>query len=236
MRTARSFLLALVLGTTLPAVGDNGVRRAPVLTEVSQHLQQAESELSQGHPELAIAHADMVLVGQPVAYRVEFDADVPVKVRPRCEKALKAALGAWERSLGATCAFTRVDSGEAPVTVRFKKDVLLGKEPVAGFANWKRAIRLDGVRVLSAKFSSLLQIRSLDLTGDPMPTDAMTHEVMHEMGHVLGLEDCDEVGQLMGPLDIENPVGRPLGHEIAAVRELREEAERVREEAVRQRG
>jgi hypothetical protein len=108
----------------------------------------------------------------------------------------------------------------------------MGKEPVAGFANWKRRIQTDGDKVVSATVTADLQIRTINLDGRPMPSDAMTHEVMHEVGHVLGLEDCDYLGELMGPLDVRRPVEAPLAHEADAVRDLRDEARRLKSQAL----
>jgi hypothetical protein len=60
----------------------------------------------------------------------------------------------------------------------------------------------------------------------------MKHEIMHEMGHILGLEDSDRVGDLMGPLDVNHPVSGPKSYESEAVYELRSQADRIRKEVL----
>jgi predicted Zn-dependent protease len=67
-----------------------------------------------------------------------------------------------------------------------------------------------------------------------MPMESMRHEMMHEIGHVLGLEDTESTGAIMGPLDMNRPVSRPLPHEVKAVWDIRLEASRIRKDALAQ--
>lgn len=233
MRASRPLLLAIAAVTALPALATTGSPKVVLLPEVNKHLDSARTEISNGRGDIAAAHADVVLIGDEVKYSVKFEESVPKKLYGKCEKSLDEAFAAWEHSLNDSVDFVRVeDPTQANIQIRFKKDVLMGKEPVAGFANWKRKITTDGDRVVSATVTADLQIRTVNLDGRPMPSEAMTHEVMHEVGHVLGLEDCDHLGELMGPLDVRRPVSAPRQHEASAVRELRDEAKRIKAEAL----
>lgn len=233
MRASRPILLLIAAITALPALASNGTRKVILLPEVNKHLDSARTEIANGHGEIAAAHADVVLIGDEVKYSVKFEEGVPKKLYAKCEQALDEAFDSWQQSLNDTVTFVPVeDPAKAHIQIRFKRDVLMGKEPVAGFANWKRKIQLDGDRVLSATVTADLQIRTVNLDGKAMPADAMTHEVMHEVGHVLGLEDCDHLGELMGPLDVRRPVDAPRSHEASAVRDLRDEAKRLKSEAL----
>lgn len=234
IRSPRLLLLLAASVAAYPAAApaNGGARVAPLLPEVTKHLDQARDAVRSGKGGLAGAHAEMVLIGDEVRFAVRFE-NVPESLRANSRKALEEALGAWERSLGESVRFVEVaDPANAHVQVRFKRDVYMGKEPVAGFANWKRIIRTDGPDVVESRFTADLQIRTMNLDGKAMPAAAMRHEVMHEFGHVLGLEDCDHTGILMGPLDVRKPVSAPLPHETAAVRDLRDEARRVRFQAL----
>ncbi|MGV3615358.1 MAG: matrixin family metalloprotease [Fimbriimonas sp.] len=234
MRASRSILLLIAAITALPALATHGARKVVLLPEVHKHLDSARDEIAKGRGEIAAAHADMVLIDdQEVRYSIKFEEGVPKKLYTRCEEALDEAFRSWEKSLNESVEFVEVaDPAKAHIQIRFKRDVLMGKEPVAGFANWKRRITLDGDRVKSATVTADLQIRTVNLDGRPMPDDAMTHEVMHEVGHVLGLEDCDHLGELMGPLDVRRPVDAPRVHEANAVRDLRDEARRLKLQAL----
>jgi len=231
MRQLRTLLVSAALLVASVPTPATSTARALVLPEVTKHLEHAKKCLRDGSHHIAMAHADMVLVGDEVTYAVTFQ-NAGGTMQARCMKSLGAALKSWEDSLDGTVSFKEIeDPSKADIVVRFKPDVRMGQEPVAGFANWKRLIRTEGKRVVESRFTSDLQIRTINVDGEPMPTSAMKHEVMHEVGHVLGLEDCDTVGYLMGPLDISRPVSAPRPHESNAVLSLRSDARRLREEA-----
>jgi hypothetical protein len=206
-------------------------RLAALLPEVQKHLDDARKCASDGSADVAVAHADLILLGDEIKYSVQF-VDVPERLQSRSTKAMDAALAGWKDALEDTVGFRQVtDPNDAQVVIRFKKGVMMGKEPVAGFANWKRSLVCDGPRVQSSSFRATLQIRTLDLDGNPMPQECVRHEIQHEMGHVFGLEDSNSTGDLMGPLDMERPVARPRPYESDAVLQLRESARRIKAEA-----
>ncbi len=232
----RGSRLLLILATTLIALptapATRGARPAPLLEEVQTHLDEAKKHQANGAQDMAVAHADMVLLSDDVAVYAKFE-NVPPAQMEISEKALNRALDTWATSLRDTIEFRVVKhEKDANVVVRFKPDVRMGREPVAGFANWKRIIKTDTAgKVTSAEFSADLQIRTMDLNFQPMEEEAIQHEVMHEMGHVLGLEDCDDSHNLMGPLDLKRPVSGPRPHEAQAVWDLRDQARRIRSSA-----
>lgn len=202
-----------------------------LLPEVQKQLDAARSCTQNGTPEVAIAHANLILVDDEMTYEVEFEG-VPDSLHSRCAKSLDGAMGAWTKALGNTITFKSItDPDKADMVIRFKPSVLMGNEEVAGYVNWKRTLEADGGKVQTVNFKSLLQIRTINLDGNPMPPECIRHEVAHEVGHVLGLDDSDTTGDLMGPLDIDHPVGGPQPYEAAAVRKLRDEAHKLRSDA-----
>jgi predicted Zn-dependent protease len=223
--------LAIALPTA-PAISIGS--SAPVLNEVSNHLAEAQKCMDQGTYELAAAHADMVLVDENLRVFVKFQS-VPEAIRPTALKAMDQAFKGWQDALQGSIQFTKVErEEEADVVIRFKPDVRMGREPVAGFANWKRVIDKDAEGKIVSKFTSDLQIRTMTLNFKPMPMEAMRHELMHEVGHVLGLEDCEGTGNIMGPLDMNKPVAKPQSHEAKAVFDIRNRATSIRREAMAQ--
>jgi len=225
-------LVASVL-VAVPALGSDDVaHHATILNEVQKHLDGARDCEANGTPEIAAAHANLVLVDDEVTYAVQF-VGIKNNLHDRCEKALQGALDAWEKSLDDTISFREItDPAQADIVIRFKPDVMMGKEPVAGYANWKRTLKFDGPKVQSVSFKSDLQIRTINLSGGSMPFECVRHEIAHEVGHILGLEDSDMTGDLMGPLDIAHPVGGPQPYEASAVRHLRDEAHKLRTDAL----
>ena len=211
---------------------ETGLRHAVILAEVQKHLDAAHDCVTNGTPEVAAAHANLVLLGDEVTYAISYEG-VADKLRSRCVQALSGAFDAWEKALDDTITFREIsDASKADMVIHFKNGVMMGKEPVAGYANWKRSLKADGPKVQTCVFKSDLQIRTINLDGKPMPFTCVRHEIAHEVGHILGLEDSETTGDLMGPLDVDHPVVGPQTYESSAVKHLRDEAHQVRTEAL----
>ncbi len=236
MLASRLPVLLATLAIALPTAPANvSGSAAPLLDEVTNHLHEAQKCFDKGTFELAAAHADMVLVDKDLSVFVKFQ-NVPEDIQPSALKAMDQAFKGWEESLKDSIKFSRTNDEEAAdVVIRFKPDVRMGREPVAGFANWKRVIDKDAEGRIVSKFTSDLQIRTMTLNFKAMPMESMRHEIMHEIGHVLGLEDTHSTGAIMGPLDMNRPVARPLPHEVKAVWDIRVQATKIRQEAMAQR-
>jgi predicted Zn-dependent protease len=231
MRASRLLLLLCASLLAVPTPASRAAGSTLVLEEVRNHLNEAQKNFDKGTFDLAMAHADMVLVSDEIKVSYVFQ-NVPDNIRPSALKAMEQALETWETALSRTIRFEMVASPEAAdVQIRFKPDVRMGREPVAGFANWKRVITTEDDGRVHAKFTADLQIRTMTLSWKPMSLEAMRHEIMHEIGHVLGLEDCDNSGDIMGPLDMSKPVAAPRPYEVQAVLDIRRHASRIRREA-----
>jgi predicted Zn-dependent protease len=233
------FLIALI---GAPAVAAAPARLSPVLPEVTKHLQEGFADVVNNTPVMARAEAQLILLDNQVKYSVSFE-NVPEKQRAQCMTCLRSAMAEWEHDLDGTIQFSQVPSVSgkttgtsarepAEVTVRFRPSVTMKKEQVAGYVNWSRTLNASEDGTVSAKFSADLQIRVKDLDGRRMPPEAMRHAAMHELGHVLGLDDSPTEGDVMGPLDIENPVSAPTNLEIQTVKSLRSQANEILDKLV----
>lgn len=220
--------IALVATTVCGAAST--LRAAPVLPEVKKHLAAAHKCLASGSYESAAAHADLVLIADDVSVSVNVDS-IRASQRNRCVQALQACLETWESALDDTVRFhLEDDPAKADLKVVFRTDVRMKREPIAGLTNWTRTISANGKKV-SAKFKADIQVRTQDLQYHGLSFEVMRQEAEHEFGHVLGLEDSNIVGDLMGELDMDHVVACPSNAEIQTVKDLRLEAKRIKADA-----
>lgn len=211
--------------TTFSPAGTTRAFEAPVLPEIRQHLDDGWACLP-NDPGMARAHA-MAVLGRPGAtIQVVLDG-VPSNRRNACRSAIDGAVDAWEHAIGDGFHFNRVGEGDkGDIVVKFQRDVYERGEPVAGYVNWKR-VASSGEGGVTGD----VQIRTVNLDGSWMPMKAMRHIVIHEIGHMLGLDDTQRMGEAMSPLDVDHPLSAPTEAEAAAVRSLRSEANRILQDA-----
>ncbi len=224
-------VLPLVAGIlAASSIAETTARKVLLLPEVTRHMEQAHSSLTAGTLDIAAAHADVILVGGPVNYFIKYE-NVAQARQAVCERAFQYATSTWQTALDGSIQFHQVtDAAKADLIIRFRPSVQMKKEEVAGFANWKRTINMDGPKVTSCSYKADVQLRANSLDGDPMPLNSLRHSAMHELGHILGLDDSDRIGDVMGPLDMDHPVLKPLGYEVQAVKDLRQEALAIKDQ------
>ncbi len=216
----RRVLPIALLATFAPLVPAGGVTAAkpPVLPEVKQHLVDGWACLND-NPGMAKGHALAVLVSSDLSVEVQLDK-VPDERRSACRAAIDGALEAWEKALGGGLHLHRLEDGNhSGIVVRFQPDVRQKGEAVAGYVNWKRTAG-EG----EGSVTGDIQIRTVNVDGSAMSGRAMRNIVVHEMGHLLGLDDTDRMGEAMSPLDVSHPVSGPSAAEATTVRSLRDEA------------
>lgn len=207
------------------------IRSAPVMHEARQFLNMAHKNLSEGAMDSAVAYAGAVLISDEVLVNANLEA-VPSAQRESCKHALNDALSIWETALDNTVHFTLVDSPEkADVKLTYQPEVKLQHDPVAGLTTWKRTILSKNGKVSGISPKTEVLIRTRDPRSRPMSTSEIRQATEHEFGHVLGLEDSDRIGDIMGELDFDHPVSGPRDYEILAVKNLREEARQIKAEA-----
>jgi predicted Zn-dependent protease len=199
--------------------------RVTILPEVMRHLELARTYAQSGKVHEVHAHTERVLVGDEIKVAVFFDG-VPMSRRDDCIKALESSLAEWERATKGAVRFTRT-GGVPDVTVRFQPEVTMQGEQVAGHIRWRRPMQTPSERLTGERTKADVRIRTVTPSGRAMSVNAMRHAVMHEFGHVLGLEDSSSRDDIMGLLDPRNPNAGPRDYEANAVRMLREEARRI---------
>jgi hypothetical protein len=226
---------SLTLSLCFAVAGISGAapeyRTAPVMREARQFLQLAHKSFGDGSMDSAAAYAGAVLISDEVSVSVDLDA-VPNPQRDSCKRALKDALAAWEVALENTVHFRMEDDpAKADVKLKYQPDVRMQREQVAGLTTWKRLIHSVNGKVTGISPKTEVLVRTRDPRFRAMSTAAMRQATEHELGHVLGLEDSEHMGDIMGQLDIDHPVSAPRDYEVSAVKELRDEARQIKTEA-----
>ena len=228
----RPMLRHLLLSLCLPGFVGAADLTAPsaVLPEVNDHLRQAQTCLDKGDRVMAAAHANLILVSSQIRVKARFEG-VPPAMQARCRSALDSAFTLWETALGDSFSFVPVEDpmAEADVYVVFHPEVRQSGQPVAGYVRWQRTLEGDRNRGLTHTYRADMMLRTTTLKKRPMPFEVIRHEACHELGHVLGLDDTNIVGAVMGPLDLNRPASGPSDAEVEAVRLVRTEATRLLE-------
>jgi hypothetical protein len=67
-----------------------------------------------------------------------------------------------------------------------------------------------------------IKISKYSRPGRVLTADEITHIVAHELGHAFGLNDCENVREIMGPVLIGRPFARLTEQEVRRVKQTRE--------------
>lgn len=206
------------LGSTLNAKLSTGPR-ATLLPEIATHLQYAEKCAKNNWVTALQASRDVLSPQSITVY-------VPENVKANRVQAFFLALREWERSLNYGVRFTLVDSpSEASVTVKFVDSLKIPGGEAGGYASWKRSVTADR-GVYKGAVTAQIQLAA-KAGGSELCDKALKHAALHEVGHVLGLDDSDMVGGVMGPLDLYRPVTSPTWNEIQALRKVRNDVQQI---------
>lgn len=164
----------------------------------------------------ACGAADLVMLSNTVKISIE---DSP-------SDAVEQAIACWQNKLGGAIQFEKVT--ESPdVTVQFVTKIAQGNRNSIGYSHWQRILHPNGTFKLRAEITIATQYPN----GRPVTLDSQRHAAMHEIGHLLGLEDSKKVGDVMGPNDPKSPALAPTNTEVEAIQTLRQIARNLHEEA-----
>ena len=215
-------LVAVALCATVGGLANKTNSR--ILPELYDHLSDARQHVDEGQLSCAIAQANLLLISDAKVYVAsESREDIEVVAQ---------ATAAWEAALNGEMKFTRVnDPRLAQIKVVFHDHMQREGVEVGGYTTWRRAVKQQSDGNWKPDLSVNVELREIQPCGDPMNFRQKLHAAMHEFGHVLGLDDSNEIGDVMGALDLEQPVRKPRAKEIEAIMELRAEAKGLRKSA-----
>ncbi len=219
----RPLLCLCLLGAlTLPAASE---WRTKIQRSALEHVKSAQRDLAEGLVPRALAHARTILLPRDIRIAIDAGPADPIAAEALRRAAISAA-DQWERALGREVRFFWTDPSSAEVRVTFAPSVRLGGAEVAGKAVWRRGILDWGHGQADYTLSATIHVRT-ELDGRAFPEPAIRQTLLHELGHVLGLDDSPVLGHVMGPVDPSRPVSEPALSELESLLALRDAARQV---------
>lgn len=219
----RGRIITVLAATAIAALGYGG---APGLfQDLRQHLTLARACVTSGRSDTALAHASLVSPDRVLRVRVDC-AGVAAAQQGLYRNALNGAFDLWEAALGQRL-FEVVETGAFDVTVQFEPDVNSNGNEVCGRSEWTRGVLYPDTDPVVV-FRASVQVRSKWPNGSTLSYEQLRACAAHELGHVLGLEDSPNRGDLMGPMDIAHPALCVRPSEAADLIEARREVRQMR--------
>ncbi len=219
-------VLLLTLATTFIGSAHAAAPYDLVQPKMREMIKVANQAMNSGNIEKAIAYTDLILVQSEIKYSINTD-NIPDYQRDSSRSAAHKAIDAWTEALDGEVKFTEVEPSQANLRIKFETDVRSVGSEVAGYAVWQRQVYDWGNGNYSPKLSGDISLRSKTPTGRDMPEGAIIHSACHEIGHLLGLWDSPNFGDVMGPLHLKKPITKPSEAEVSALQEARQVAQEI---------
>lgn len=202
------------------AVSALGFARGPIdpriQTRVQEFLDRAEKCLGDGKSSEAKTVAEMLLFRRALRYSVDFGNLSPERAE-EASGALHEAMASWSDAVNGTVEFVPYTGRFADVRISFVDSVRSGSCEVAGHAVWRRQVLNWREDQFSYQVSAEILIRTTLPGGSRMSPSMMRHTALHELGHVLGLNDSARSGEAMSALNPFAPVSKPASAEVLSL-------------------
>lgn len=130
----------------------------------------------------------------------------------------------WNALLGEETQFSRAPRREtATVVIHLRPRVYHKGVQSAGLASWERR---DGDPPSQV---ATIWVGTLDQEGQPLSPAAIQHIAMHEIGHLIGLDDAPQSPGVMGWIHLDKPAAGPSLEEVRLVQATRARIMALRE-------
>jgi hypothetical protein len=218
MRFLRGCAVALV------AVGASGLALAQPLPDIlwgplRDSIAKADAALAGGRRQEAMARLSAILFPGGVTLGLDPGSLPPGRER-EARQAVERAVAVWSHLLGDGQPLRWTPGARDPmVTVRFV-DALPERDVNAlGFIDLRQEMRWNSRSHRWSVRGTIYILRSWE--GRELTCEDWVHIALHEIGHLLGLEDLPNPEYLMGPMRIGRPMPAPTRYEVDAVLSLR---------------
>lgn len=208
---------AVSSGSTAPALP------AEVHPSVIKAFQQAIDAEAGKDYQLSLALMHGVLYNSGVKIRLKTANGKPIT--KAAEQGMSSALSAWQDVLGRDNPIKFVNADQdADLTIQFVDKVPSKAYDTLGLIELRKEYSWNRSRY-EVEVSGTIYIQT-NYEGKNLNAAQYTEVIAHELGHLLGLNDLANTGQLMGPMIFEKPISGPLAHESNAVQTVRYQAKR----------
>lgn len=211
-------MLAVSAGAFARGPGDPRIQ-----PRIHEFLGRAEQCLADGRTSEARTVAEMLLFRRDLRYKVDFSGLSKDKAE-EAHGALVEAMDEWSRSLSNMVVFVPATGRFADLRISFVPAVRSGGCDVAGHAVWRRQVLNWRGDQFSYQVSADIMIRTTLPGGSEMTRDMMRHTALHELGHVLGLNDSRRGGEAMSALNPFSPIRQPSADEVLSLNNVFEVA------------
>lgn len=196
-----------------------------VQPKVEKLLSKAETALYQGSLSECEANLNAAGFGRKISVYVDSEQINPAR-KDEVMSALGEAMAWWNEAAGQEVLVFGLKE-KADVKVKVVDAVRFESQHVAGLAVWTRNVGRLGSDSYFATLRADIEVRELLPSGETMSKEAMRHTFAHELGHVIGLDDCPKRGGVMGPLDINKPALELGEQDLMTLNTLRQAGWRV---------
>lgn len=181
--------LSLTAVNAFGVVANNSLGR--LHPSIQRHLSRAAEEISSGNDERGVVLARAAMVPRQIRVSFSFNGVRSSRKGMLLEQG-RRALKSWNEAIGAE-AFVEA-SGRADIRVIFQSEVYQGSRRVAGLTSVSRGYNSRGDSWVAGEVAiSDRGVNGAELTG------AQVRKIlMHEFGHVAGLDDVGSSSKTMG--------------------------------------
>lgn len=186
---------------------------ALIHSNVSDSIVKAENAIGNNDPQQALAIYKTILYPDGVTVAVEHD-------NPTRRAMTVAAIQGWDTALRGDNPIRLVSANEKPqLLIRWVNQTPHNADRGMGLIELRKEYRWNSLRH-EYSISGTIWIATNPPSG-PTTVAEQTDVIMHELGHLLGLDDRPEIGPLMGPMERGKPSGKPAADEVDAVLRIR---------------